>query len=522
LEARARVLPEKTGAPMRRLHSRGEESGGGWGLRRVPSSQREKSYGMSEKGNGSRNGSNLVDAYRVWRIKTSREQRLRLQQLYVRLSSAVKEACRALRKRYGEDFSGEPERFSEELIEEASRLAGLPKGLFWYAVEWRGMVAEARRKSKLRNSFIPPPIPLLVRVVGDGERLHGNTAAAAVLDASRGELRIPSAGVAVRLRPSLVKAVLEDVERFPDLKLTLQLTAKGRLRLAAHRKVKQAWWNGDCKLAIIAVDVNSSHGLYVIVFTFDSKVRLVVQRVFKPPNTTLLRLLATIMHSYSEVKSWEQAVKRFGERRDVRRLQREGKGSAVEEALRLAERLRAKMNLSPERAERVARQASRKVRKLNDDWIRGVLKELRALIRKLRDQGYTVVIVADVPRAESLRGTKLQRTLLRAARRLENMAWYEGARWFELEHNVSGKMCPLCGAWGVEVRKRYYCCPKCGLEWTRDWAAAFNAAKLFLKVCRAEKHLQALDKWLSQHPRAPTHGTRERPPGLGPSSRHGQ
>ncbi|WP_460024923.1 zinc ribbon domain-containing protein [Infirmifilum sp. SLHALR2] len=473
------------------------------------------------RGNGEDGGKRKepIDAYRVWEVKASRELRLRLRKLYSDITLAVERASEELERMYGDAFRKKPERFGRELIEEASKTSGLPKGLFWYAAEWCKILAEAREKSKLRSRFTPPPVPLIVKVVKDGEVLHGNTAAVAVLDASRGRLRISSAGVAIRLKPSLIRAVLEDIQCFEDVKLTLQLTAKGRLRLVAHRKVKQAWWDGEGRLAVIAVDVNSSHGLYLMVFAFDSEAKLVAQRVFKPPNTTMLRLLAAIMTSYSEVKSWERAVERFKLRRNVRRLQREGRGSAVEKALRLAERLRVKMNLTPERAERVAGQASRKVRKLNNDWVRGVLRELRELVRKLRDWGYTVVLVADVPRAESLRGTKLQRTLLRVAERLENMAWYEGAKWFQPENNVSGKQCPLCGSRGVELRKRYYRCPKCGLEWTRDWAASYNAAKFFLKACRAEKHLQALSAWLSQHPRASTHGTRERPAGL--SSRHG-
>jgi len=270
----------------------------------------------------------------------------------------------------------------------------------------------------------------------------------------------------------------------------------------AHRKARPAWWDGDGKLGIVAVDVNSSHGLYLLAFAFDGGAKLLAQRVFKPPNTTLLRLLAAIMRSYSKVKCWDEAVERFEERRDVEKLRKTGKGSAAEEALRLAEKLRARLNVTPERAERIARQALRKTRKLNEDWVRGVLSEARSLIRKLRDQGYTVVIVADIPRAESLRGTKLQRTLLKVAERLENLALYEGARWFEPDNNVSGKRCPLCGKEGVEVQRRYYKCTRCGLVWGRDWAAAFNTAKLFLKACKAEKQLDALSRWLSQHPRA--------------------
>jgi len=72
----------------------------------------------------------------------------------------------------------------------------------------------------------------------------------------------------------------------------------------------------------MAVDVNSSYGLYLLAFAFDSEVRLVAQRVFKPPNTTMLKLLVAVMRSYSELGSWELAVKRFRERRSVRRLQR--------------------------------------------------------------------------------------------------------------------------------------------------------------------------------------------------------
>jgi len=454
---------------------------------------------------GGGNGSNVVDAYRVWEVKASREVRLRLRQLYVRLSSAVRQACKSLKERHSDAFREKPERFSEKLIGEASKTAGLPKGLFCYAGEWYRMVRKSRRKSRLRSRFTPPPVPLLIRVVSNSERLHGNTAAVAVLNAFRGELRIPCAGIAVRLRPSLVRAVLEDLERFKDVKLTLQLSARGRLRLIAHRKVKQVWWDGNSKLAVVALDVNSGHGLYMIAFTFDSEARLLTQRVFKPPNTTMLRLLAAIMTSYSELGCWGEAVERFRERRDVRRLQREGRGYAAEEALRLAERLRAELNLTPERAQRVAGQASRKVKKVNEYWVRATLKELRVLVRKLRDQGYTAVIVADVPQAETLKGSQLQRTLLRAAKRLENLATYEGARWFDPENNVSGKRCPVCGAWGVELGKRYYRCTKCDVTYGGDWAACANAAKLFLKACDAKKQLEALRSWLRTS-RALVHG----------------
>jgi len=49
------------------------------------------------------------------------------------------------------------------------------------------------------------------------------------------------------------------------------------------------------------------------------------------------------------------------------------------------------------------------------------------------------------------------------------------------------------------------------LRVTRDWAACYNAARFLLeKILKAEKHVQALSTWLSQYPKAPTHGSRGR------------
>jgi len=61
---------------------------------------------------------------------------------------------------------------------------------------------------------------------------------------------------------------------------------------------------------------------------------------------------------------------------------------------------------------------------------------------------------------------------------------------------------PLCGKEGVEIQRRYYKCTRCGLVYGRDWTACYNAAKLLLKACKAERQLEALNKWLSQHPKA--------------------
>jgi len=60
----------------------------------------------------------------------------------------------------------------------------------------------------------------------------------------------------------------------------------------------------------------------------------VAHRVVKPPNTTMLRLLAAIMTSYSELDNWNEAFQRFKEEKSIEELRR--MGYAVKEVLRIA------------------------------------------------------------------------------------------------------------------------------------------------------------------------------------------
>ena len=68
------------------------------------------------------------------------------------------------------------------------------------------------------------------------------------------------------------------------------------------------------------------------------------------------------------------------------------------------------------------------------------------------DRGYFVAIVVDIPEHESLKGTKLQRTLLSVAERIRNLAAYEGTE--HLEVRASGRQCPVCDSWGRQSRKK--------------------------------------------------------------------
>jgi ribosomal protein S27AE len=113
--------------------------------------------------------------------------------------------------------------------------------------------------------------------------------------------------------------------------------------------------------------------------------------------------------------------------------------------------------------------------------------------------------------SSSLRGTELQGTLLRGRKRLKNLAVYEGARVGEV--GASGKICPRCGARGVEVvhtkRSRIYECPKCGLRWDRGKGVHYNMVySYFARMVKeerdddsviAERVLSALREWLEEH-----------------------
>ena len=126
--------------------------------------------------------------------------------------------------------------------------------------------------------------------------------------------------------------------------------------------------------------------------------------------------------------------------------------------------------LTVERAREFAEAANRKERRLNDDFIRKLVAKVRALVRDALKKGMAALILVDPLSANTLRGTRLQGTLLRAKKLLKNMVVYEGAAFETVK--ASGKVCPRCHAMGVEVmhtkRSRIYECPRCGLRWDRD------------------------------------------------------
>jgi len=153
-------------------------------------------------------------------------------------------------------------------------------------------------------------------------------------------------------------------------------------------------------------------------------------------------------------------------------------------------------------AEIAANTKSREAR-LNKAFAEELTALVRKLIREARARGWSAAIVIDPIDSESLEGSKLQRTLLKPRKLLRNLALYEGAR-FKL-YRVSGKRCPNCGSWGVEVAHRRYRCPHCNIEWDRDKCAVFWLLKRFLdehfREESSDETYVGLDGWLKQHPR---------------------
>ena len=125
---------------------------------------------------------------------------------------------------------------------------------------------------------------------------------------------------------------------------------------------------------------------------------------------------------------------------------------------------------------------------------------MRGLVREALQEGAAAAIVVDPINSESLQGT-----LLRIRERLENLARYEGAHFAELR--ASGKLCPLCGAEGVENGHRVFKCPSCGIVWDRDRAAIANLVLRYLRGLYKEecqdadtiRLADALLAWLKRH-----------------------
>jgi hypothetical protein len=330
------------------------------------------------------------------------------------------------------------------------------KGALHYREEWLeewGNVLKMREEAGKRTMPNPPAITLLVRFVMPDGGVRGDKNAPCVIDLRRRELRVPSYGVSVPLRGSLAKALVGENELEPRPDFVLQVTRRGFVRVIAQRETYSALGEGD-GLRLVCIDENSSYGFVVAVFDYDGKWRLACLKIYHPPNHGYREGVISLLKSYADKPA-----------REAR--------NALAQRLDLA--------LTPEKARELAEETKRKERRANNALIAQLVGDLRKILREARERGMHVAVLIDPIDADTLRGTPLQRTLLRVRRRIRNLARYEGAE-FRLLRS-SGKQCPICGSWGVEVAPRTYRCPKCGITWDRDRCAVARLPVVyFLKL----------------------------------------
>jgi ribosomal protein S27AE len=398
-------------------------------------------------------GNQGVAGYRVWKIRIDRESKQKLKELFY-------------------DF-----------IEGKTKT----KSMAYYKEEWIKEwenVTKMREEAGRRTLPHPPPIILLVRFIMPDGGMRGAKSAPAVIDLSRGELRIPRYGVRVKLPQRLVEALTEENSLLSRPEFVIMITRRGLLRLIAYRYVSPT--SITLPLRIIVIDENSFNGEALAVWDILAPNRVVLSHyeVLMPSNRGFIDKVAAMFQSAADGNSQSKE--------EVRKLLHRA-GMNETKILLL---------LTPEKLAGMSASLLKKEKRLNNAFAERVTARIRALIREAKKRGWSVAIVSDPINYESLKGSKLQRTLLKPRRRLRNLAYYEGAV-FKL-YRASGKMCPKCGAWGVEIAHRRYRCPQCGIEWGRDKCATFWLAKKFLDNFKEESDDETyidLDGWLREHPR---------------------
>jgi hypothetical protein len=301
--------------------------------------------------------------------------------------------------------------------------------------EWQNVIKMVKEAGR-RTVPNPPAVLIPIKFILPSSEERGATFAPAVIDLRKNELRIPSYGVAISLRKSIVKALVEENKLEPRPNFVLQVTRKGLVRLIAHRL---QWDFYEPPLRLICIDENSIHGFVVAVFDYEVKWRLSHFKIYRPPNHGYRECVISLLQSFADKPAKETR-------------------NALAQRLDLA--------MTPERARELAEETKRKERKKNDEFIRQLIGKIRKAVRDARRQNIHVAVLVDPIDPETLKGTPLQRTLLRTRRYISNLCLYEGAE-FRLLRST-GKQCPICGSWGTEIDSRTYRCNKCGIVWDRD------------------------------------------------------
>jgi hypothetical protein len=210
----------------------------------------------------------------------------------------------------------------------------------------------------------PPAITLLVRFVMPDGSARGNNGAPCVIDLCRRELRVPSYGVALPLRESLCRALVEENGLEPRPDFVLQVTRRGFVRIIALRKAYSAL---ALPLRVITLDENSSYGFALAAWDMDTNVALRFFEKLRPPNHGYRRGVAGALQSYADKPSGE-AKQQLAEILPQEVLER----------------------LTTERARELAGATRARERRLNEAFIQRLVAEARGLVREARQQGINV------------------------------------------------------------------------------------------------------------------------------------
>ncbi|MEM0376879.1 MAG: hypothetical protein QXI90_03805, partial [Thermofilum sp.] len=295
------------------------------------------------------------------------------------------EGFRVFRVKLNRRVRGELAKLHQRL---AARDPSLPKSAFRYLESWeeeKAVVLELREQAGKRS---PPKrraaYYLQAKFVKNGKRVHGSDSVPVVIDLGRGELRVPCAGIRVKLQPSLLKALEGELRLDPKPELVAQLTCRGRLRIIAFRSPPKWWlYREECAdlavtrlgppVRVVAMDVNSVYGLAAVVFDITEEGVRVPKSPFRlqPPNDTLYLAEAAILRKIAQGLPPEPP-------RGASEEERQRWQWALERVKRLSSRVGA---LTTERADRLRCQLERAARLARRRWARKVVHELRQLVR---------------------------------------------------------------------------------------------------------------------------------------------
>jgi ribosomal protein S27AE len=354
----------------------------------------------------------------------------------------------------------------------------------WIA-EWKNVLEMCKETGK-RTAPNPPPIMLLARFIIPDGSVRGDNNAPCVIDLRKEELRIPSYGIQMRLPRRITEALIEENMLEPRPDFIVQITRRGFLRIIARRKLRARL---NLPLMVVTIDENSSYGFTIAYWRIDeTRASMAGFEKLRPVNHSFRRKVAALLQSYAD-KPNEETKKQLAEILPPAVLK----------------------TLTTERARELAHLTRKREKRLNDEFVNKLVAKVRSVLRETKKRDVGTLIFIDPVNSDSLRGTELQGTLLRARRHLKNLAMYEGAM-FRLVR-ASGKQCPRCGSMGKEVQhtkhSRVYQCPHCGLRWERDKGVHLIMLNNYFKKLRkeesddntmiAERILAALKEWLEKY-----------------------